>query len=900
MSSQYAIPSNPWTPDLSVAVVPTAATSPWFRPHTSDTVAGVAAEILSSRINLAIPTRNEVSGLQWIWDNQTDSRCPSMAVKLFEDFSDAAQGNFFVKFRVSLFNISQQITGSPDACAAGVGICSDEVFLPIIEFGTVDGTTKKIFHSYGGGATYTDQLVPIGSTCTVAFTLTVPFWVRVVRNDNVVFAEVSQTGADGTWTNISTSSATGCWRRNHSTLNETGVVDFALNRLCFYARTGGTSPSLYGTYVNHGCNVYVDNLSMTVWPRFASAPRITELRARTNPDGDVIDLLMSLPVGEDLARSMRIVRHLYAHPGIVKPDESAVSPLSDNGYVYSVFGEVLYEGLPVESYTDTLTTRTYDRHYYYAVHLSRSPVSTNFSTDGTAVSAKVTQPSDSDYGLTPPAENVVTGLSVWNRQGSETNVMLRHFPRVYQDMDENDRVQLGRTAGLLADITSWLNQGGYNLMRGLLQGARSSNDPDTAPLGKVGSVDGQQAIVNAKLLELGIRGGLDALEGIAKRRLWRYANDVRSTKGSTMSLLRLLALCTGWVGSTVQEVPCTCLHTVSKYETCETFLFTTYPSLSYAAGMVYGFVGLEVNKYAGGYFEDWLGRRVKIASNTETTLMLEDSAFVGSNVINFTGISLLGNQVRAFVDQSPYTLQHGVPNDRSYIDDSIGPRLMSDHMSSVVAQPITNSVYTDVGVCLYTPSPGVFQAGGANFVLAYGFESDDIAKPTTMAKLYTQCFPTTLYNHDYSLSDTVASITLSTLWNGSQAGPGSSENDVVFTAPSGAARFVSESDVCTVTHTSIIVPSASALYPIVRPGDYVKPNWNQPRWFRILSVYNVDSTHALYVTETVSGVEPADVVVSSGNVLVVAPYATIARERLFRDLAKTAATSDCRIFVHYV
>jgi hypothetical protein len=441
------------------------------------------------------------------------------------------------------------------------------------------------------------------------------------------------------------------------------------------------------------------------------------------------------------------------------------------------------------------------------------------------------------------------------------------------------------------------------MWRGYVSGAIKANDPDQAALGVVRAASQQQIFATAKLRDFGIAPSMNIVEGIAKRRLWRYARNLIGSKGTGSGLVIMAACAAGWLvfGASYSVASLRFLTTWDGRSPVKIVDFTSYPGLSYTPGVVHGFTDLVVNAWTGGLFVDFWGRRKSIASNTATTITLVDSSFVGSDVYAFTATIGSGNNQLTGLSPVVDVLDGSTLNDYAFVTHDGSPVII--HKESGTVCSVVSSMSTGLAQYTMTVATGgaALSAGTGTFYIARGF-SAGYTQPWSRVTLHTDS--SLLYNNRFSLNDSDADNQLGLwhdyLWEGMNGGPGSLPfGDLVLVVPSGAARYVYHTGVSSVAATRVVTVTGGAVYPNVRVGDWINPNRDQPIWFLVEAIkdnggsvdYTVRPQNGIVPFDVMNGIQP--------NVLTIVPRATMERDQLVRSMAKMIFSSDCRLFLYY-
>jgi len=854
------------------------ATNP-FTDSFTDNIVGLPWIALPSPMTAGC-TITEASGVEtFTITSGTDAAftgvfpAPRLELPIFaEDLTGigTSANNFMATFKITVLTV---VGVAGKRAVGGFGLCkvnpdTTHSLLPIIEFGGDNNASKRAYHSWGGA---------IGSVADVAIpnSGTLPLFVRVLRLDNVVYAEYATT-VSGPWFNLTTTAATGSMPR----VNGTGG-DYA--RVMLYARNE-TSGS--------GITFSVDDFSITCWPRYAQSVVVASLKAKTWQGGSRIDLSWTNPgTGENVPRYMSIRRSRYGHPELHPHLYIGAAPV---GLGINTFGEEIYSGVPISSFTDTVLT---DRFYYYTIFMTRAPLAANFATDAGTVAQFANQASDTDWGPQAGLQNKVTGLSVRDYYASSGPYMYERFPQTYRAQDEQDRVDIGAARGLL-DKWSEFAQAGIDEYRAIIKGAGLIRDADKAPLGMVGDNFDQTSIVDSFLRDRGINPSLPALDALTKRRLWLGAIGCFKLGGSHDGVCNFAKLITGWRTLTCEEpggdTSSRYLRTWDEVYVKDTFNIAK-TSLTYTAGQVVIAGGtLTPSKYKGSYYVDYFGNVKLIIDNTATTITFVDTSWVGYPEVVFTGIKNGANGVD--ITSGWHFAAH--PNDWSYDGAKILPS------ADNTVRTITLTDYTPTG-----PSFQVTAAPPAGST-SYAVASAITAGGSFAARVVTHQFhlysglPTWLYNpkSDLALIGTVTDpfyvMWLGTNYYGSGTRVTAGIRDYLIRVPTGAAKYASLAVLSTIGATNEIwFTTADLSGATVLPGDYVNPNRNQGQWFRIVHVVVSGGTTKMRV-EPVSGMDPA-ALATVGDIAIIAPRVTVDRDRFVRSILPLILPAGSVLFVYY-
>lgn len=798
---------------------------------------------------------------------------PRLELPIFaEDLTGVgpSANNFMAAFKITALTL---VGVAGKRAVGGFGLAkvnpdTTRSLLPIVEFGGDDNASKRAYYSWGGG---------IGSIRDVAIpnSGTLPLYIRVLRLDNVVYAEYA-TASTGPWFNLSTSAATGSMSR----VNGTGG-DYA--RVMLYARNE-TSGS--------GITFSVDDFSITCWPRYAPSVIVSSLKAKTWQGGTRIDLSWTNPgTGENVPRLMSIRRSRYGHPELHPHLYLGAAPA---GLGINTFGEEIYSGVPISSYIDTVLP---DRFYYYTVFLTRAPLAANFAADAGTVAQFANQAGDTDWGPQAALQNKVTGLSTRNYYTADGSYLYERFPQTYRAQDEQDKIDTGSARGLLDKVSEFM-QAGIDQYRGLINGAGFIRDPEDAPLGMVGEGFDQTSIVDSFLRDRGINPAIPALDALTKRRLWLGSMGCFKLGGSHAGVCNFAKLITGWRTLVCEEpggdISSRYLRTWDEVYVRDTFNVLK-SSLTYTAGQVVITGGtLTPSKYKGSYYVDYFGNVKLILDNTATTITFVDTAWVGYAEVVFTGVKNGANGVD--ISSGWHFSQN--PNDWAYDGAKVIPS------SDNTVRTVTSTDYTPTGPSFQvTAAP---PAGSTSYAIASAITAGGSFATRVVTHQFTlySGIPSWLYNpkSDLSLAGTATDpfyvLWLGTNYYGSGNRVTSGFRDYLIRAPSGAAKYTSLSVLSTVgAANEIWFTTADLSGDTVLPGDYVNPNRNQGQWFRIVHIVVSGGTTKMRV-EPVSGMDPA-ALATVGDRAVIAPRVTVDRDRFVRSILPLILPAGSVLFVYY-
>lgn len=235
-------------------------------------------------------------------------------------------------------------------------------------------------------------------------------------------------------------------------------------------------------------------------------PSVTGLRADTWCDGKRIDLQWTTP--EDATR-IRLVRSMFAF--LTDPSDP---------------GDILYEGAPTSSYSDTGLEE--GQLYYYTLFITYS---------GAA-----------PYRWFSDLACQVSGLSIKDYYTLEGDYVYNLLPRGIRrrDADPSRGGDRYRTRELCRML-----QCGINLYRGWAEALVNLRDTDAMALGRLGEADNQLGLIASHVAMLGIPPER-SFDAAVLRRIASGAVSAFKLKGNTTGLVLFAKLFTGWDATIVE------------------------------------------------------------------------------------------------------------------------------------------------------------------------------------------------------------------------------------------------------------------------------------------------------------------------------------------------------------
>ncbi len=749
------------------------------------------------------------------------SNAPRVLIPLTASYN--SHYNFYL---TALVTLPSQAAGAGGFGGIGIGLVANAAsptsdFLRVIEFYT-DGTS--VFAPLCAAPMNTDA---IAGAATEQTTIPgTPFWLRVVRIDNVIYSEFSTDN-----TSSSTPPLTGWtrWDDDASLQSRSRWVDnsqsgTSLGTIMIYAHSTSDVAS------TPAVTFKLESLKITAWPQFSSAVEVQDLVAKTWPGGERVDLSWTNPTGIDEPRYMMVVRSKYGHPEFHLPTRLTPAVV---GTGLAPLGDILYSGVPIESFTDILVIP--DHMFYYSVFVTRAPEADIMSAHVDMLQYQ-NYPSETDWGPQVPSSNKVTGLAITD-YGSTDEWLYRLFPEHFREMDEQDRVDLGAATGYLQRYALFL-QRTADFYRGHLAGYGLLRDSEKAPLGLIGQAADQTSIVDNVLRDFGINPYAQGLDAQGKRRLWQFVIAEIKKKGSLSAIARFVRLVTLWdpitlvepgVGNTLRF-----LRTWDGYTTKEEVQITA-ASLTIVAGSIEGLSGLSPSKYKGGLYLDYFGNVRIIADNTATGVTFVDDTFVAPTEKIFAGT--------VFAVGAPNDTLHLTALNPPVNDDALnGGTLYGSAGGTGVVVDTINSGLTTASVLIPTGT-----VAGVAFAFAHSYSGGTYGTrvPNHKFWLFTG-EPSWIYEPKSTLSEVGTEFDpFFHLWPGiASYGRGyayaASDYDVIVYAPPGAAKYVDYVNE-KIESNSVCLFAGPGL-PDVVPGDYINPNRNTGFWFRITDIIHTTET----------------------------------------------------------
>jgi hypothetical protein len=839
---------------------PGSALPPDMLPYPNPPLPGSGANVGGNQLRIFIDPKTA--------DMVLSKSAPRVLIPL-----DDVDSDFFLAFRFTFIP-----TDASGKSTCGVGLCdlakplSD--FQPLIEFGK-----QGLFPVYASSNT---DIVGGVSATAQPLTGSPPWWLRIVRADNVMYAEwalsVPSTPHDPPltgWHRFDDSATRGSIRRSGT----------QPNAIMLFARAADA------TATNSGIDFLIADLFLYRWARYSSAVQIGDLKATTWPGGGRIDLDWTLPTGPESPKAMSIWRSRYGHPEF-KPPRTLTPP--PEGVGLTGFGEEIYRGPPIQHWTDGPDTFVREGEFiYYSVFVSRAPYADPFPLNKGTLLEFANDPGDTDWGPQIPPANKVTGLSINKTYERRGGWFYRLFPEKYREDDAQEAANLGTSNGLLERYSLFL-QSGIDLMEGLLAGFGKLNDTEFAPLGLVGLSVDQTSIVDGFLRDFDIIPNAPGLDARGKRRLWQFGLNCLKQKGSVEGCCRWVKLITGWENAVCIEpgvrLNLRWLRTWDGFTTRNDFASA---NITYAPGKMSGLV-LPPNRFKGGLYVDWFGDVRPIADNSTTELFFEDQTYQPWREVIIQGRGSLFTFLIDAVLAGP----NRPPNDYAWDRGSA----WATSTTFAGRAKIARTYYGAFGTAALDP---IGVVGPQTVSIAYnhldgGGGSFANRKPVHRFWLFTG-EPSWLL-HPASDVSLIGSATdpFYRLWPGiNPIGSGKSypmtDFDFLVYAPPGAAK-VANLPTTFVTSSSITLKGGPG-FPTISPGDYINPNRNQEHWFRIAGSTAIAGA-TVYFIEPDNDITP-DQCAAPGDLATIAPRITVEHDRNLRVLMPLMLPFDSRLFIYY-
>jgi hypothetical protein len=876
MSSIIYLSPNPYSTTFPGSSLPAGMVQ---LPATASITAGAFATVSSNQLSLGFAAGTVNMQL-------SAGGCPKVAIPFASASTTVATPagdsfNVCLQFKLNMtftagvsgkascgvlaFDAENIVTGSTSAVMT--------TFHPIIEFAGT--TTPSVIYS-------SDSSDTLGSTSGTANTLlSRPIWVRVLLIDNVMYAEQaagsSSTPPTTGWSRFDNASAKGSVARRSSGTNYSSLV--------FFVRGQDNTTN------NAGVTMMVSSLRMTVWPRWTVGSSVTALVAKTWPEGGRIDLSWQNATGVDAPQAMAIYRSKYGHQEFFPPIRLSTPA---EGIGLTGFGELLYQGVPISSYSDTAVKD--DTFYYYTVFATRAPIADNFTTDAGTLGYYANQPSSTDWGPQALPSNKVTGLSVRRRFLLDGEWLYAMFPLEYREQDQQDAADVGSSTGYLQRYTRFM-QAGIDYMHGYVKGIGRIGDSEKAPLGLIGEAQDQTTIVDNLLRDFLFPTNAPGLDARGRRKLLQFGVHHTKLKGSTSGCCSFIRLITGWDNDICIEPGIGLnLRWLRTWDGFTSRTNITATGLTYSAGKISGFSqnaplgvgGLVAGKYKGGLYVDWFGNVLSVADNDSDSITFNSSATMYKEMqytgtVSATGVTLtaLGTNAR-------------LPNQFAFN----GGNVMSSGGNAIGSITATNYAAL-AGATEQIKAAGLTAGAGQTAAVAYSYTGATYAARVATHKLWLFVGePSWIYHtgSDISLVGT-STDPFYHLWPGlNPIGSGKSypmtDYDYLVWAPVGAAKLAN-SAMSSLSSSTIVLATIPATVVV---GDYINPNRNQSQWFRII---DIQGSGPYTITVAPEGDTTPVNVANTSDLATIAERLTVEHDRNLRALMPLMLPFDSRLFIYY-
>lgn len=545
-------------------------------------------------------------------------------------------------------------------------------------------------------------------------------------------------------------------------------------------------------------------------------------------------------------------------------------------------GEVIYEGLPTASHTDTAVDPF--ALYYYTVFLSRFPYSsarTPLRTPRMHWLSTANSPGPTE-GWASPEANRATGIASRDFVGSEGSFLYNNLPVLYRRSDEEERTATSRAKGLL---DSWLDAPSRMLavLREHIHAIRLIGSAPAGPLGMVGTAISQHSIVEAVLSGYGIdaRG----IDGLAKRRLWEGVVGVLKRSGSIGAVRTIVELLTGWRSSVVAEPGVGAeLRFLRTWDGFSTRTHVDLVDATFGAGYFESpSLALSPDEFVDGLFHDWFGNVKRITGNTATRVTFADATFTPFAERTYTPTVVTGGNTA--------TLPRAV-NDAQY----------NGGMIHEVGLGAAVSITATAGAARSITAAGLSNSAGTTVAVAKAYTGNYAARVPTFSVDLWAGEASWVWDPASDLAligdadDPFFVVSSGLAPTGVGAGYPVTEDDVIVWAPSGAARHANLPVVMAQSDNVIVRGSCRN----ARPGDWLSPNRNQPLWWRITYIYQEGAD--LYRIVCDDGPDHGSVisdVCEIGDLATIVTAATLDHDRAVRSLVPYVLPLNSRIFVYY-
>lgn len=565
----------------------------------------------------------------------------------------------------------------------------------------------------------------------------------------------------------------------------------------------------------------------------------TDLRAVTWPDGKRIDLTWTNPEG---VQSIIIKRSQLAHSAFITDDKEtiysgpAIEHFIDGAKIATTLGgpvgqqtppllEISQQatGIPLEENT----------YYYYTLYMTTKSGATGIF----------------DYGIEARSNCQVTGLSIIDYFESPErgkwygDWLYKLFPEKTRELDEVNKVALGRQRGYFEDFCHFL-QGGFNIIRGHALALEHLTNVDRLPAGLVGRSFDQSTILGAWARRFAIPPERFILDPEILRRITASMIFLYKEKGTCPGIVDFTKVLTQWDSVCIEfgdEDGAACdriyLRTWDT-EITETEFILQLSSVNISPGIVeIPGAGLTPDRHINSLIVDSVWNQHRIVENSSQIIELEDETAVMAFEDLIT-IVIVAPVLGTIYDLVVTRTFGGPPrlNDQEYdvfkILDSANQE-MSVSLTQADFSPTESRLRVDS-----SSPPTVGDAAAAlGFVLGADFASRD---PAGSFRVFTGC-PTFLY--DPLMDITLLPDQVPGIGNpnphdilfsgGTLKGIPFVPGDTLLTIQSGIAKFVG-------TSTSVlgnVLTDTSANFGPMGSNNFafLNPNRNQTQTFRIIS-----------------------------------------------------------------
>ena len=574
--------------------------------------------------------------------------------------------------------------------------------------------------------------------------------------------------------------------------------------------------------------------------------QVSNLTAKTWPDGKRIDLSWTLPAG---AVGVKIRRSSLGYPRYIDdPGQDIYS-----GAAISAFVDGVYTGSDRLSSNKDLAENTF---YYYTVFVAFDAAMVSWTAtlsaeiQGLSIKDYYTQDGDYVYNLLPKEVRHQDGL---------TSRGVNQY-----DMQKYCRVI----------------QAGVNLHRGWFESLLHMRDPDLMPAGRTGDGGNNYGILGAQLWDYGLPAGL-ALDAATMRKLALALVTLYENKGHCANLVTLAKTVTTWdvVCSEMVESLCGVLHLAYTWDT-SSYITEVNSALSLANDANASVMGQVTIPTAGmiipgsaaaalpalpvpAYIIDGMGTFACIASVA--------AASGGNQVITFTDphaflrkeITGQGNYLGTGYNYWRTTAWDPQANHWQFPFPAAGPMLANNAFVGYTFMDSAGNRFTITSLTYGGAFPTMTLSGvpvdGA-FAIAPAFAPGGTfatRQPIFSAKIYTGEFTLTYDPRwDPRLNDEtyVGPWSLISSFSSAQSSYWApTPNDVVLVSNNGVGDQGKSTSVERRAITDTSVGGSRPWGTGVWTGYYLLPDWNQNRLFRITG--NEGQTIFVAVAEGAPGLD---------------------------------------------